>query len=147
MNNLIDNQVFQNHDTYVYYTIPLLKSEHKINVPPVSNDTDIVNYSSFETVLYVNGIESGNWKVNRFSRNMSITDTSTQTFIGTIITPKGCLVINYATQIISNTNLYVIGQNLSTYAVYKSGEYSKYINVRVDIDVSNNHYRVMTISY
>jgi hypothetical protein len=113
----------------------------------VYQDLDKVNYSSFITPLYVNGQISGSWKVNRYQRENSNENLSTSTFIGTLTTSKGTLVINYAAEIINDNNLYVIGQDFVTYATYKSGEYSKYLNVKVRIDVSYNDYRVVTISY
>jgi hypothetical protein len=50
----------------VYYPKPLLNSEHKIILPPVSNDKNIVSYSSFSTELYTNGVINGVIKFNRF---------------------------------------------------------------------------------
>lgn len=146
-NNNIDNQIFHNHDTYVYYSKPLLESEHITTLEPINKDLDTVTYSNFITHLYVNGEISGNYKVNRFQRDIFDVDLSTSTFIGTITTNKGTLIINYAGEIIKNNNLYLLGQKFTTYATYKSGEYLKYLNVKVSIDVSNNDYRVMTISY
>ena len=147
MNNNIDNLVFQNHDTYVYYSRPLLISEHRVNVPPVNQDLDNVYYSSYITDLFVNGNIDGTYKVNRFTRQNLNDNLSNVTFIGTITTSKGTLVINYAGNIITSNNLYVLGQNFTTFATYKGGIYSQYINVKVSIDVSHNDYRVVTISY
>jgi len=149
MNNNIDNLVFQNHDTYVYYSGPLLASEHRVSLPNVypNPDPDTVFYSSYITDIYTNGIKDGTFKVNRFTRQDANDPISTLTFIGTLSTPKGVLVFNYAGDIIAVNNLYVIGQNFTSYATYKGGEYGKYLNVKVNIDASYNDYRVVTVSY
>jgi hypothetical protein len=148
MNNNIDNLVFQNHDTYVYYSEPILLSENRVKLPAVvNNNNDIVFYSNYITDIYTNGVKNGLFNVNRFTRQDANDDISTLTFIGTLTTPLGTLVFNYAGEIIKNNNLYVIGQNFVSYATYKGGEYGKYLNVKVSIDVSNNSYRVVTVSY
>lgn len=146
MNN-IDNIIYENHDTYIYYSKNILDSEHRINLSPVYNDPDNVYYSSYETELYNNGIIEGFFKVNRFAREVNSINTSILTFIGTIVTPKGNLIINYAGETNKNDNLYVLNQDFISNATYKGGEYNKYLNVKVSINVSNNDYRVMTISY
>jgi hypothetical protein len=63
INNNIDNLIFANHDTFVYYPLPLLASEHKINLPPVNTSVDNVTYSSFNTDLYNQGLKVGKFKV------------------------------------------------------------------------------------
>ena len=146
-NNNIDNMVFTNHETYFYYSKPLLLSEHAIKLPPVFNDPDNVTYSSFSTPIYNNEKPCGTYKVNRFLRDQIIDNESITTFIGTFITPKGTLVINYAANLVTSNQLYVVGQNFVTYATYKSGDYAKYLYVKVSIDVSENNFRVVTISY
>lgn len=153
--NNINNQVFQNNDRYIYYTEPLLVSGHQVTLPPIGTNTDTVNYQSYISPLYVynesqgarEGVQAGTFKVNRFDRARAEEDISTVTFLGTLITLKGNLVINYAGDIVTSSNIDVINQNLVTNAIYKSGDYSKYINVRVSIDVQNNEYRIITISY
>ena len=147
MNNNIDNLVFQNHDTYVYYSAPLLNSEHRLTLPPVNQDPDIVFYSSYITDLYVNGNKNGTFKVNRFTREEFNDKLTIVTFIATITTEYGTLMINYAGNIITSNDLYALGQNFITYATYKSGIYAKYLNVKVSINVPEFDYRVITISY
>lgn len=147
-NNNIDNLVFQNHDTYVYETAPFVNdSVHRIVLPAVTIDPDTVSYESYFTNLTTNGIPSGTFKVNRFTRNNPNTDISNVTFIGTISTTKGTLVFNYAGNINTSNNLYVLNQDFITYATYKGDEYGKYLNVKISINASNNDYRVVTISY
>ena len=147
MNNNIDDLIFQHHDTYVYYSGPLLNSEHRINLEPINNDPDNVYYSSYITDLYVNEKKDGTYKVNRFTRNLTDEPLSSLLFIGTITTSKGTLIFNYGATILTNNNLYVLNQNLTTYATYKSDFYSKFLNVKININIQNNDYRVVTISY
>lgn len=147
MNNNIDNLTFQNHETYIYYSAPILNSEHRINLEPVFNDPDSVYYSSYITDLYDNENKAGTFKVNRFTRNIENEPQSSLTFIGTLSTSKGTLIFNYGATIIKNTNLYVLNQNIITYATYKSNFYSKFLHVKIDINVDNDDYRVVTISY
>jgi hypothetical protein len=148
MNNNIDNLIFDNHDTYVYFSKPILASEHRVNLPAVFNDDDIVYYSSYVEDLQNNGLVVGTFKPNRFTRNEVSESKIIVTFIGTIvINDKGTLVFNYASEIETGTNLYVVGQSFNAFATYKGGFYSKYLNVKISIDASNNDYRVVTISY
>ena len=147
-NNNIDNLVFENHDTYVYETAPFVNdSVHRIVLPAVTTDPDSVTYESYLTNLTTNGILSGTFKVNRFTRNNPATEKSNITFLGTLNTTKGTLVFNYAGNINVFSNLYVLNQDFTTYATYKGGEYGKYLNVKININVENNDYRVVTISY
>ena len=174
-NNNIDNLVFQNHDTcgqrsklannvgraqlrehwvhrqadtYVYETAPFVNdSVHRIVLPAVTTDPDSVTYESYLTNLTTNGILSGTFKVNRFTRDNPNTNISTVTFLGTLSTTKGTLVFNYAGNIDVFNNLYVLNQDFITYATYKGGDYSKYLYVKISINVSDNDYRVVTISY
>ena len=148
MSNNIDNLVFQNHDTYVYESGPFVNdSVHRIVLPAVKLSPDTVTYESYFTNITTNGIPTGTFKVNRFTRNDPITETSNLTFLGTLSTMKGTLVFNYAGDINVFSNLYVLDQDFTTYATYKGGEYGKYLNVKININVANNDYRVVTISY
>jgi len=147
-NNNIDNLIFQNHDTYVYETKPFVNdSVHLIVLPPVNQDPDTVTYESYLTLLTTNGVNTGTFKVNRFTREQPLDKLSTVTFLGTITTAKGTLVFNYAGNILTNNNLYVLTQNFVSYATYKGGDYGQYLNVKISIDASHNDYRVVTISY
>jgi len=146
-NNNIDNIKLNNHDTYVYYTKNLFESEQIVKLSPVIKDKSLVTYSSFSTDLFTNGIKDGIFEVNRFFRFLKNQDIKISTFIATIITSRGTLTINYAGFLLTDSGLYVKGQNFTTFATYKSGEYANYINVKVSIDVSDDTFRVVTISY
>ena len=91
--------------------------------------------------------EIGIFNLQGCKRVIENENISESTFIGTFITPKGSLVINYSSEIIGGSNLYVLGNDITTYATFKDGEYSKYLYVKVKIDVSQNDFRVVTISY
>ena len=147
LDNNLDTMTFYNHDTYVFYPAPLLFSEHRISLPPVNDDTDIVIYSSFKTDIYSNGVKDGLIKVNKFQRNSANDETADLIAIYTFVTSKGILNFNYSNSLVIKSNLFVIGQNISTYATYKSGIYSKYLYVKIHINIENNDYRVITISY
>ena len=146
--NNLDNMTFENNDTYHYYTEPLLASEHKTSLKAVDSDTDNVDYSSLETDLCINNnIIVGKIKFNRFQRVDESSNKNISSFLVTLITPNGLLNFNYSAILNNNTNLYVVGQSFSTYATYKSGIYSNYLYVKINIIVNNNNYRIVTVSY
>ena len=144
--NNIDNLKFDNHDVYVYYSGPLLKSVHSVVLKPTFQDPDRVAYNNYITPLFTNGVIDGTFQVNRLARDVLET-ISTVIFIGSFTTAKGILVFNYAGNIVDNTNLYVLNQDFTTFATYKGGQYQNYLNVRIQINVKYNDYRVVTISY
>ena len=65
--NNFNTLTFENHDTYIFYPAGILTSEHQVKLTPINPDnTDIVEYESFETTLFTNGIKKGVLKYNTF---------------------------------------------------------------------------------
>jgi hypothetical protein len=144
-NNNINTLTFDNHDTYIFYPAGILASEQQVQLTPINPDnTDIVEYESFETTLFTNGIKKGVLKYNTFDTIKLFNNFTKQAEIGTIITDDGILVFNLA--ILANKQSLPLVKQIKSFAIYKSGKYTNYINVEIQIDVENN-YRILTISY
>ncbi len=145
MNNNINTLTFDNHDTYIYYKEEILNSEQLVKLTPTNpDDTDIVLYTSWESNLFTNGINSGIIKYNSFDR-VKLNDITIDSSIGTIITKDGILMFNLASAVDPNF-LTLSNVQSKSLATYKSGEYAKYLNVEIQINFEDT-YRIITISY
>ncbi len=144
-NNNINTLTFDNHDTYVYYSNELLNSEQQVQLTPTNPDnTDIVDYESFETTLFTNGVNNGIIKLNTFDRLKLLNIFNEQVTIITMITDNGILIFNVA--VLSNKKSLAIIPQIKALATYKSGKYANYIYVEIKIDIEDG-YRIVTISY
>jgi outer membrane protein assembly factor BamB len=140
------NLVFENHEIYYYNTLEFANSNQSITLEPTNTNKDNVYYTSQSSTLLVNNIENGVIKFNKFIRNQSNQDTTIVTFIITIITKNGILVADGAS--LSTSGIINLGlETTERYATYKSGEYEKYLFVKIKIDTSNPNYIIVTISY
>ena len=143
--NNFNTLTFENHDTYIFYPAGILTSEHQVKLTPINPDnTDIVEYESFETTLFTNGIKKGVLKYNTFDTIKLFDNFTKQAEIGTIITDDGILVFNLA--ILANKQSLPVVEQIKSFAIYKSGKYANYINVEILINIEDT-YRVLTISY
>lgn len=146
MINNINTLTYDNHYTYIYYVNEVLKSQQEVTLNPNNiEDTDNVNYRSFETNLFTNNVQNGLIKFNTFDRNDLNDNITIGTSIGTIITDDGILMFTYATER-KSSGIGITGTQIKTLAIYKSGKYEKYTNVEVLI-VFEGTYRILIISY